>query len=193
MARRLVSSFKQFIPVKILSSFKPVEYSSASYWQLRYQKEAIRFEWYAAYKDLRRIFTSHISKTSAILNVGNGTSRSYSITSVGNRTACGYVQGRISAHYKHRRCRFRYEENDVEIWKEVSWTYVFAFRFDDLITIVKTMDATKMSFEDHAFDYTIDKATIDSLIVLFVAYDSIIAGWLFCYFVSCIIIIIERQ
>ena len=74
MSYKFLSNLRS-LPIKLANCFPPIEYANPAYWNYRYQKESTRYEWYANYKDLRKIITTHIPyRLSSILNIGNGTS-----------------------------------------------------------------------------------------------------------------------
>ena len=73
MTTRFLFQITKF-PTKLFNNLKPINYSDPLYLESRYRKEALRFEWYANYKDLKKFFITHISKSARILHIGNGTS-----------------------------------------------------------------------------------------------------------------------
>lgn len=73
MAKLILSQLKK-CPKRFSRLFEEINYADPHYWESRYDNELMKFEWYANYRDLKRFFTTHIPKSSNILNVGNGTS-----------------------------------------------------------------------------------------------------------------------
>ena len=114
-----------------------VGYSKKSFWNERFEKTDSNFDWYADWEQLEKYFKVFLSEEDKILMVGCGNSKMSSQM--------------YNSNFKNIT---NIDISDIVISKMQK-------QFPEMKWI--EMDATKMDFEDNAFDCSIDKGTLDAI------------------------------
>jgi len=123
------------------------KYEMAAYWDERYQKTNGVFDWYTDFITLKPLFEHYCGRNSRILNLGCGNSELSESLALGGYTDVSSID--ISGKcidMMVKRCR---ESKHAEKLKNLKWMQ---------------MDASKMTYKDNAFDFIIEKGTLDALV-----------------------------